>query len=177
MSSQQFNQASNNTQDAFDRSQNVLDRSQNAFDQSQNAFDQSQNASDRSQNALGQSSDLSYDGLRQSGLSQSDLHPSSTVQKSPSNVQDTPRSISSNVSEYGSSNSTSKQPSSSNLTADSNAFFESHHDQEDIKLSPAERAKKLEKEMEHTDFDQRRTSQGNADKMLNIGKSKDFKIE
>ncbi|CAO3702542.1 unnamed protein product [Rhizopus stolonifer] len=160
MSSQQFNQASNNTQDAFDRSQNALGQS-----------------SDRSQNALGQSSDLSYEGLRQSGLSQSNLHPSSTAQKNPSHAQDTPRSISSNVSEYGSSNNTSKQPSSTNLTADSNAFFESHHGEEDTKLSPAERAKKLEKEMEHTDFDQRRTSQGNADKMLNIGKSKDFKIE
>jgi hypothetical protein len=89
---------------------------------------------------------------------------------------ETPRSLSSNVSEYGSS-SNNLSPDTSHITADRNAFFEAKEEDTDTKLSPAERAKKLEKEMGHTDFERRRSSLGNADKMLNIGKSKDFKVE
>ncbi|KAI9245989.1 hypothetical protein BY458DRAFT_528253 [Sporodiniella umbellata] len=66
--------------------------------------------------------------------------------------------------------------SSQKLKADSNAFFEPHHF-EDVKLSPGERAKKLGKEMESANFEERRRSLGNADKLLNIGKSKDVKIQ
>ncbi|CEG83841.1 hypothetical protein RMATCC62417_17710 [Rhizopus microsporus] len=74
-------------------------------------------------------------------------------------ISATPRSLSSTVSNQGSStdSSTTEPPS-----ADSNAFFEPDQNNEQTQMSPGERAKKLEKEMKDTDINRQRDSQGGA---------------